>query len=64
VTALKVALYLAVREAGITKVQLAKSLNTDEKEVRRILDPHHGTKIHTIERALHALGKQVDLHVL
>lgn len=64
VTALKAALYLAVREAGITKVQLAKTLNTDEKEVRRILDPHHGTKIHTIERALHALGKQAELHVL
>jgi len=64
VTALKAALYLAVREAGITKVQLAKTLNTDEKEVRRILDPHHGTKIHTIERALHALGKQAELHIL
>ena len=64
VTALKAALYLAVSEAGITKVQLAKTLNTDEKEVRRILDPHHGTKIHAIERALHALGKQAELHVL
>ncbi len=63
VTALKAALYLAVREAGITKVQLAKTLNTDEKEVRRILDPHHGTKIPTIERALHALGKHAELHV-
>ena len=63
ITALKAALYLAVREAGITKVQLAKTLNIDEKEVRRILDPHHGTKIPTIERALHALGKYAELHV-
>ena len=63
VTALKTALYLAVREAGITKVQLAKSLNIDEKEVRRILAPQHGTQIPTIERALHALGKQAELHV-
>ncbi len=35
ITALKAALYLAVREAGITKLQLAKTLNIDEKEVRR-----------------------------
>ena len=63
ITALKAALYLAVREAGITKVQLAKTLNTDENEVRRLLDPHYGTKIPTIERALHALGKHAELHV-
>ncbi len=62
-TALKAALHRAVQEAGITKVQLAKTLNTDEREVRRILDPHHGTKVATIERALKALGKHAELHV-
>jgi antitoxin HicB len=62
-TALKAALALAMREAGITKVQLAKTLNTHEKEVRRILDPHHGTKLSTIERALAALNKKIELSI-
>jgi antitoxin HicB len=62
-TALKAALYLAMREKGITKVQLASTLNTNEKEVRRILDPHHGTKLPTIERALAALGQRIELQI-
>ncbi|MDJ0615379.1 MAG: hypothetical protein QNJ63_01325 [Calothrix sp. MO_192.B10] len=62
-TALKAAIYLAMREKGITKVQLASTLNIHEKEVRRILDPHHGTKLSTMERALAALGQRVELLV-
>ena len=60
-TALKASLYLAMREAALSQVQLAKILCVDEKEVRRILDPHHGTKLSTIERALKALGQQISL---
>ncbi len=63
-TALKAALYLAMKEAAITKVQLARLLEVDEKEVRRILDPRHGTKLSTIERALAALGKQIELQLV
>jgi antitoxin HicB len=32
-----------MREARITKVELAKRLGVDEKEVRRLLDPHYGS---------------------
>jgi len=63
-TALKAALYLTMKEAAITKVQLARLLEVDEKEVRRILDPRHGTKLSTIERALAALGKQIELQLV
>jgi antitoxin HicB len=42
--ALKAAVYLAVRDAGISNSQLARQLKLDEKEARRILDPHHPTK--------------------
>ena len=59
-TALKASVYLAMRESTLSKVQLAKLLNVDEKEVRRILDPHHRTKITTIERTLQALGQQIS----
>src|SRR5580658_3209642 len=43
--AAKVALYLALAEAGMTKAQLARKLDCDEKEVRRLLDPKHPTKL-------------------
>lgn len=53
-----------MQEAVITKVQLARLLEIDEKEVRRILDPRHGTKLLTIERALAALGKRIELQLI
>ena len=55
--AAKAAIYLAMREAGITKVQLARRLKCDEKEIRRLLDPRHKSKIDRIEAALEVLGK-------
>ena len=55
----KAALYLAMRESGITKVALAKRLNHDEKEIRRMLDPCHPSKLPRIEAALAALGMQL-----
>ncbi len=61
--AAKTALYLAIQEIGISKVDLAKRLGCDEKEVRRLLDPHHTSKIPRIESALHAVGKQLIIGV-
>lgn len=62
-TAMKAALYLAMHEQQITKTELARLLRLDEKEARRILNPRHSTKVHTMERALHALGKRVEVRV-
>jgi antitoxin HicB len=59
--ALKAAVYLAVREAGISNSELARRMQLDEKEARRILDPHHPTKLPRIEAALAALGRHVQL---
>lgn len=59
----KAALYLAIQEAGISKVDLAKKLGCDEKEVRRLLDPHHSSRIARIESALHAVGKKLIVGV-
>ena len=55
----KAALYLAIRDAKITKVELAKRMNCDEKEVRRLLNPKHPSKLPRIEQALATLGKQL-----
>ncbi len=59
--ALKAAVYLSVREAGISNSEFARRLRLDEKEARRILDPHHPTKLLRIEAALSALGRHVEL---
>ena len=59
--ALKAAVYLAVREAGISNSELARRMRLDEKEARRILDPHHQTRITRIEAALAVLGRHVLL---
>ena len=59
--ALKAAVYLSVRDAGITNSEFARRLRLDEKEVRRMLDPHHPTKLPRIEAALSALGRHVQL---
>ena len=58
-TMAKAALYVAMREAGISKTQLAKRLGVDEKEVRRLLDPHYGSKLPRIAQAISALGQRL-----
>jgi len=63
-TALKAALHLAMREADINKSELARRMDLDEKEARRILDLRHATRVPTIERALRVLGKHVEVRVL
>jgi antitoxin HicB len=62
-TAAKAALYLAMRQAGMTQVELATRLHCDEKEVRRLLDPRHASKMARLEAALGALGQQLVVGV-
>jgi antitoxin HicB len=61
--ALKVEVFQAWKAAGISKVELAARMGVKEPEARRILDPRHGTKLPTLERALRALGKTLELKV-
>ena len=58
-TVAKAALYTAMREAGFSKIQLARQLGVDEKEVRRLLDPHYGSKLPRIAEAISLLGKKL-----
>lgn len=57
--AAKAALYLAMCDANIKQTELARQLGYDEKEVRRMLDPRHPTKLPRIQRALEVLGKRL-----
>jgi antitoxin HicB len=52
-----------MRERGITRVELARRLRIDEKEARRMLDPHHATKAERLEQALAVLGRHAELRV-
>ena len=64
----EVAAKLAVLEsfaaAGITKSELARRIGKDEKEVRRILDAKHPTKLPALTAALRALGKRLVVGVV
>ncbi|MBW2606527.1 MAG: hypothetical protein JRD05_02710 [Deltaproteobacteria bacterium] len=57
----KAALYIAVRETGISKSELVRRLSVDEKEIRRMLSPKHQTKLPRIEQALSAFGYQLSV---
>jgi antitoxin HicB len=58
-TVAKAALYSTLRGAKITKVELARQLGIDEKEVRRLLDPHYHSKLPRIAEAISLLGKRL-----
>ena len=59
----KAALYVAMREANVTKIDLAKRLGIDEREVRRLLDPHHGSRLPRIEAAIDSLGMRLRIEL-
>lgn len=61
--AVKAALAVAMREATVSNVSLAATLGKDEKEIRRLLDPSHSSKLTSIEDALLPLGKRVRVIV-
>ena len=61
--AAKLAVLDAWRQLGISKNELARRLGKDEKEVRRILDPMHPTKLPALEAALRALGRRLVIGV-
>jgi antitoxin HicB len=58
-TAVKAAFYSAIRQLGVSKVQLAATLGVDEKEVRRLLDPYHPSKLNRIDELLRRLGTRL-----
>jgi antitoxin HicB len=64
IMAAKAALALALREAGIAQSALARTLGMDEKEIRRLLDPRHPSKLTSLQRALRALDKEVEIRVV
>jgi len=62
--AAKLAVLESFTASGITKSELARRIGKDEKEVRRILDPKHPTKLPALTAALRALGKRLVVGVM
>ncbi|MEA3643857.1 MAG: type II toxin-antitoxin system HicB family antitoxin [Lamprobacter sp.] len=62
-TALKAALFLAVRETSVGPSELARRLEINEKEARRLLNPRHNSKIATLERALLSVGRRPAIEI-
>ncbi|HZS64248.1 MAG TPA: type II toxin-antitoxin system HicB family antitoxin [Xanthobacteraceae bacterium] len=62
--AAKLAVLEAFKAAGISKSELARRIGKHEKEVRRILDPRHPTKLPALTAALRALGKRLVVGVM
>jgi len=62
-TAAKLAVLDAFRETGIVKSDLARRMGKDEKEIRRILDPRHATKLPALTAALEAMGQRLIVAV-
>jgi antitoxin HicB len=61
--AAKVAFYTAFRESGLSRSALARRLGKDEAEVRRMLDPHHATKLPALDEAIRALGRRLTIEL-
>ncbi len=59
----KLAFYTAFRRSGLSQSALARKLGKDEAEIRRMLDPHHATKLPALDDALRALGQRLVLTV-
>ena len=62
-SAAKLALYEAMREAGVRKADLARRLNWHMPKVDRLLDLRHASRIDQLEAALAALGKKLVLDI-
>lgn len=59
--AAKAALHIALRREGISRSALARRLKCDEKEIRRLLDPRHGSRIERIADALSQLSGRLTV---
>ena len=63
--AAKAAFYDAVREAKLTTTSaMARRLHVAETEVRRLLDPHHQTRLSRLDAAMRKLGKRLRIEVI
>ncbi|MBF0176890.1 MAG: type II toxin-antitoxin system HicB family antitoxin [Magnetococcales bacterium] len=59
----KLAVYQAMQETGVRKVELARRLHWHLPQVDRLLNLRHASRLDQIEMALEALGRQLQVEV-
>lgn len=59
----KIALYHEMLAQGITKAELARRLSVGQKQIDRLWDLSHATKLEFLEKAFNAIGKRLKLAV-
>ena len=62
-TTLKVHLYWALQEAGITRAELARRLSWNRESVDRLFRLDHRSRLEQIEAAFEALGRSIEVDV-
>ena len=62
-TTLKLELYWAMRDAGLTRAELMRRLNWKRESVDRLFRLDHASRLDQMETALRALGREVDISV-
>ncbi len=61
--AMKLAIYQAMLEQQVTQATLSEHMGIDGRQVRRILDLDHNTRIDHLLHALEVLGKRVSVAI-
>lgn len=59
----KVVLYHEMLAQGITKAELARRLSVNQKQIDRLWDLSHSTKLEFLEKAFNAIGKRLALAI-
>ncbi len=59
--ALKVAVYVALRERGWRKADLARAMNLNPRQIDRLLNLRHKSTVAQLEQALAVLGKRAEI---
>jgi antitoxin HicB len=62
-TAVKVELYRALRDVGISRAELQRRLHWKRESVDRLFRLDHASRLSQIEAAARALKKSVDIHI-
>lgn len=63
-TILKVNLYWALQQSGITRAELARRLGWNRESVDRLFRLDHKSRLEQIEAALAALGRTIEVEVV
>ena len=61
--AVKMAIYQAMKERGITQNELGTKLKCDGRQIRRLLDLDHNSRFDQVETALQVLGFKLAMAV-